>query len=49
MIRSRIVKAGVSMVAVMLLLTGGQTIQAGVTQDAGSKYLDNVQKGESRF
>jgi hypothetical protein len=42
-------KAGVGIVTLLLLLTGGQTIQAGVTKDAASKYLDNVQKGNPGF
>ncbi|QDV53334.1 hypothetical protein [Gimesia fumaroli] len=49
MIRSQIMKAGVGIVTLLLLLTGGQTIQAGVTKDAASKYLDNVQKGNPGF
>lgn len=49
MIRSRIMKAGVGIVALLLLFTGGQKIQAGVTKDAASKYLNNVQKGNPGF
>lgn len=49
MIRSRIMKAGVSIMAFMLLLTGSQTAPAGVTKDAASKYLKNVQKGNPDF
>ncbi|MFH1300524.1 MAG: hypothetical protein ABIK07_05645 [Planctomycetota bacterium] len=49
MIRSQIMKAGVSVVALMLLLTGGQTAHAGVTKDAASKYLKNVQQGNPGF
>ena len=47
--RSRIMNAGVGIVALMLLLTGRPTIQAGVTKDAASKYLNNVQKGNPGF
>ncbi len=49
MIRSRIMKAGVSIMAFMLLLTGSQMAPAGVTKDAASKYLKNVQKGNPDF
>ncbi|QDT95515.1 hypothetical protein [Gimesia aquarii] len=49
MIRSRIMKAGVPIVALLLLLTGSQMAQAGVTKDAASKYLKNVQKGNPDF
>lgn len=49
MIRSQIMKAGVSIMAFMLLLTGSQMAPAGVTKDAASKYLKNVQKGNPDF
>ncbi|QDU08247.1 hypothetical protein [Gimesia aquarii] len=49
MIRSRIMKAGAPIVALLLLLTGSQMAQAGVTKDAASKYLKKVQKGNPDF
>ena len=45
MIRSQIKQAGVSVIALILLLAGGMAVEAGVTNDAASKYLKNVQKG----
>ncbi|QDT87263.1 hypothetical protein [Gimesia chilikensis] len=45
MIRSRIMKAGLSVVALMLLLSSGPALQAGVSKDAASKYLKDVQTG----
>ncbi len=44
MIRSQIRQAVLSVVALMLL-TGGMTVDAGITKDAASKYLKNVQSG----
>lgn len=48
MIRSRIRKAGVGLVALMLL-TCGPALQAGVSEDAASKYLKDVQHGNPDF
>ena len=45
MIRSQIMKAGLSVVALMLLLSSGPALQAGVSKDAASKYLKDVQTG----
>ena len=45
MIRSQIKQAGVSVITLILLLAGGMAVEAGVTNDAASKYLKNVQKG----
>ncbi|WP_298868975.1 hypothetical protein [uncultured Gimesia sp.] len=45
MIRSQIRQMGVGVMALMLLLTGGMAVDAGVTKDGASKYLKNVQKG----
>ncbi|MCH9655086.1 MAG: hypothetical protein K0U86_04530 [Planctomycetes bacterium] len=45
MIRSQIRQMGVGVVALILLLTGGMAVDAGVTKDGASKYLKNVQKG----
>ena len=45
MIRSRIMKAGLSVLTLMLLLSSGPALQAGVSKDAASKYLKNVQSG----
>lgn len=44
MIRLQIRQAGI-IVAALMLLTGGMALEAGVSKDAGSKYLKNVQKG----
>ena len=49
MIRSRLMKGTVSILALMLLLTGDPLLQAGVTKDAASKYLKDVQKGNPNF
>ena len=49
MIRSRLMKGTVSILALMLLLTGDPLLQAGVTKDAASKYLKDVQKGNPDF
>lgn len=48
MIRSQIRQAVLSVVALMLL-TGGTTVDAGITKDAASKYLKNVQSGNPEF
>jgi len=45
MIRSQIRQTVVSVMTLMLLLTGGTAVDAGVTKNAASKYLKNVQKG----
>lgn len=49
MIRSRLMKGTISILALMLLLTGDLLLQAGVTKDAASKYLKDVQKGNPDF
>ena len=49
MIRSRLMKGTVSILALMLLLTGDPLLQAGVTKEAASKYLKDVQKGNPDF
>lgn len=49
MIRSRLMKGTVSLLALMLLLAGDPLLQAGVTKDAASKYLKDVQKGNPDF
>tara|TARA_R110000868_G_scaffold411781_1_gene710242 strand:- start:57554 stop:58693 length:1140 start_codon:yes stop_codon:yes gene_type:complete len=42
-------KGTVSILALMLLLTGDPLLQAGVTKEAASKYLKDVQKGNPDF
>ncbi|MCA9007241.1 MAG: hypothetical protein KDA70_18365, partial [Planctomycetaceae bacterium] len=42
-------KVTVSLLTLMLLLTGDPLLQAGVTKDAASKYLKDVQKGNPDF
>lgn len=49
MIRSRMMKASLGLTVLLLLLTGGQVSEAGVTKDAANKYLKNVQKGNPNF
>lgn len=49
MIRSRLMKGTVSLLALMLLLAGDPLLQAGVTKEAASKYLKDVQKGNPDF
>ncbi|HCO26154.1 MAG: hypothetical protein CME31_26755 [Gimesia sp.] len=49
MIRSRLMKGTVSILALMLLLAGDPLLQAGVTKEAASKYLKDVQKGNPDF